>query len=136
MAATAQRVAVDCPQSTGSPVAVSGASVATPCRVLLAEPAPSPSIVRVALRLPSASGVKLTATGQGAPGFRVTPEQWSPVTAKAVTSPPLSETARTFSGALPVLATVTVRAAPEEPTGWGSKATAPGLSPSSCAGRF
>ena len=35
-----------------------------------------------------------------------------------------------------MLATVTVRADAEVPTGWGSKATAPGLSPRSCAGRL
>ena len=56
-------------------LAVSGASVATPRSVEVAAGAPSPSMVRVALRLPSASGVKFTETGQGEPGFRVTPEQ-------------------------------------------------------------
>src|SRR5260370_33550075 len=93
-------------------------------------------MARVALRLPLASGVKLTETGHGEAGFRVTAEQWSARTAKAVTSPPLSATPRTRRGALPVLATVTVRADAEVPTGWGSKATAPGLSPRSCAGRL
>src|SRR5580704_7096527 len=136
MAPTAQRVAVDCPQSTGSPVAVTGASVAMPVRLEVAGPAPSPSMVRVALRRPSASGAKLSDTGQEAPGARVTPEHLSATTTKALALPPERATPRTRSGALPVLATVRVRAAAELPTGWGSKASEPGVSPRICAGRF
>ena len=64
---------------------------------------------REAIRLPVAEGAKEMVTEQAVPGWKPEPEQESAVTVKSMASAPLKNTELMLSGAVPVLATLTLR---------------------------